>query len=87
MAWRDDVVEGLEAIGGQGALTDIYRSVANVRKRSGQELSKSWKAIIRRELEYNSSDTESYKGKRDLFYSVEGIGKGIWGLRSSSPKT
>jgi predicted restriction endonuclease len=40
-------------------------------------------AIVRRELEYNSSDSESYQGRYDLFYSVNGIGEGVWGLRES----
>jgi hypothetical protein len=44
-------------------------------------------AIVRRELEYNSSDSESYQGRHDLFYSVKGIGEGVWGLRETQVPT
>src|SRR5690606_26268428 len=33
------------------------------------------------ELEYNSSDSTNWNKKRDLFFSVHGIGRGVWGLR------
>lgn len=79
LSWRKVVEIALSNIGGEGSLMRIYDAVeANTTK----ELPPSWKAIVRRELEYNSSDSQSYKGRFDLFYSVEGIGSGIWGLRS-----
>ncbi|MBB3020424.1 hypothetical protein FHR70_003505 [Microvirga lupini] len=82
MAWRDDVQAALEAIGGQGALQVIYNAVEQIRRRNGGTLPPSWQAVVRRELEYNSSDSESYQGRFDLFYSVNGIGGGVWGLRA-----
>lgn len=45
-----------------------------------------WKSQIRKHIYLNSSDTDIFKGTvgddTDLFYSIEGKGKGIWGLRS-----
>ena len=82
MAWRDDVVLALEEVGGVAHLDEIYQSVEAVRRNSGVPLPVSWRAIVRRELEYNSSDSESYQQRHDLFYSVHGLGRGIWGLRS-----
>lgn len=76
--WRDDVVEALRRIGGTGHLSQIYEKIREVR--SGP-LPKNLRAIVRKELEYNSSDTDAFQNKRDLFYSVEGIGSGVWGLR------
>lgn len=78
MVWREDVETALKNIGGVGSLAQIYDSVEAVR---GGDLPHSFRAIVRRELEYNSSDSESFKGRFDLFYSVLGIGSGIWGLR------
>ncbi len=83
--WRDDVRQALEEIGGSGTLAEIYEAISHIRT----ELPESWQAIVRRELEHNSSDLESYKETHDLFFSVEGIGAGVWGLRdklSNSPE-
>ncbi|MFK5596358.1 HNH endonuclease [Methylobacterium sp. HMF5984] len=87
MAWRDDVQTALASIGGQAPLRKIYAAVASVREANGQQLPETWQAIIRRELEYNSSDSESHQKRFDIFYSVEGIGSGIWGLRSLEKHT
>ncbi len=76
--WRDDVEAALRSIGGQGTLSEIYEAVRSVRQGN---LPPSWQAIVRRELEYNSSDSDSHQKRFDLFYSVRGIGSGVWGLR------
>jgi hypothetical protein len=87
MPWRDDVVHAVTEIGGLGHLNQIYASVERIRRLAKEPLPNTWKAIVRRELEYNSSDSESYQRHDDLFYSAEGLGKGIWGLRSMLPET
>jgi hypothetical protein len=76
--WRHDVERALESIGGMGSLSDIYSAVSKIRQ---GPLPRSWQDIVRRELEHNSSDSESFQHRHDLFYSVEGLGQGIWGLR------
>lgn len=80
--WRDDVKAALDALGGEAHLHSIYQQVRKIRMREGRRLPPSTNDIIRRELEYNSSDSESYTGKFDWFRSVQGIGAGYWGLRS-----
>ncbi|MFK0163928.1 DUF3883 domain-containing protein [Rhizobium sp. NPDC090279] len=74
----------MESIGGQGSLSEIYEAVRANRQ---DTLPKSWEAIVRRELEYNSSDSESYKRRYNLFRSVNGIGSGVWALRANGPDT
>lgn len=76
--WRNEVIEAIREIGGQGTLSQIY---AAVQSRASRQLPPSWQAIVRRELEYNSADSQSHQKKHDLFYSVDGIGAGVWGLR------
>lgn len=76
--WRESVLDALEALGGLGTLSDIYREVERVR---GGNLPPTWQAIVRRELEYNSSDSRSHQRRFDLFRSVRGIGGGVWALR------
>lgn len=82
MLWWKSVEEALENLGGVAPLVLIYREVHKVRNAAGATTPKSLNAIVRKELEYNSSDTASWNGSRDLFFSVHGIGQGVWGLRS-----
>jgi predicted RNase H-like nuclease len=72
-------IEGGTHIGG--------RSYAQLRKIRPEPHPDSFEAIIRRELESHSSDSEAFSGKHDLFYSVDGIGGGTWGLRSALEST
>lgn len=83
--WLEDVVSALKKLGGIADYSNIYKEVKKIRP---QPLPDSWQAIIRREIETASSDSGAYGGKRDLFFSVEGLGGGIWGLReySNTPK-
>ena len=79
--WIEDTISALQKLGGVGNYKQIYDEVEKSRKR---DLPDSWKAIIRRTIETYSSDSEAFVGgvKKDLFYSVDGIGKGVWGLRN-----
>lgn len=76
--WREDLLEAVRDIGGIGPLAAIYEAV---RRRRKGKLPSTWQAIVRRELEYNSSDSASHQGRHDLFRSVHGIGGGVWALR------
>ena len=79
--WREVVYEALEAIGGSGSLDEIYRSVNKLFLEADESPPPTWTAIVRRELEYNSSNSESFKFRFDHFKSLRGIGKGFWGIR------
>ena len=79
--WRDDIVDALRRLGGEADLHEIYRKVTDIRQKEGRSLPPSVDAVIRRELENNSSDSESFTGHRNLFRSVNGIGGGRWALR------
>ncbi|HTF63578.1 MAG TPA: HNH endonuclease [Edaphobacter sp.] len=76
--WLEDVITGLSKLGGIASLGDIYTEAKKYRS----DLPKSFEAIIRRTVESNSSDSSVWNKKDDIFYSAEGIGKGVWGLRS-----
>lgn len=77
-SWREDLHSALASIGGHGTLAEIYDAVRKIRRDS---LPRTWRDVVRRELQYHSSDSGSYQHRHDLFYSVEGLGKGVWGLR------
>ncbi|RSL35302.1 hypothetical protein D7Z54_01685 [Salibacterium salarium] len=76
--WLDEIVDVLEVLGGQASLRDIYRRIED---RGIMNIHRTYQASIRRTIESYSSDCDAFYGKEDLFYSVEGKGKGIWGLR------
>jgi hypothetical protein len=82
--WRQDVRESLKNLGGSGHLKDIYEQVRIIRRSKGRSVPANLDAIVRRELEYNSSDAGAYQGKRDWFKSVDGIGSGVWALREEA---
>lgn len=78
MKQLDIIVLALKELGDVANYCDLYKryeQIAGIRLTDGQ------KAGIRKKIEDCSSDSKNYKGKEDLFYSVEGKGKGVWGLR------
>lgn len=78
MTYKEKIIEALNLLGGHAYLNDIYK----VFEKSSEDikLPKSYKAIIRATLERYSSDSMAFEGAEDLFYSVDGIGNGHWGL-------
>ncbi len=78
--WRDELVAILKELGGKASLAKIYDSVE---KRNRMDLSSpSWDSRVRDTLEVYSSDSAIFNRTEDIFYSVAGIRRGIWGLRS-----
>lgn len=80
--WIDDISIALKNLNGIGNYEQIYAEIQKIRP----NLSPDWHAVVRRTIQQNSSDTESWVKKRDLYYSVNGIGKGVWGLRDFYPE-
>lgn len=77
MTYKEAIIESLQQLNGHAYLKDIYIVFSTI---YDKELVSSWKAIIRDILESYSSDSSKFNGE-DLFYSVEGVGSGHWGLR------
>ena len=77
-SWEQDITQALENLGGVASYDDIYSEVSKLRS----DLPKTWKAVIRRRIQDLSSDSDGFKNGQDLFYSVNGLGAGIWGLRN-----
>jgi 5-methylcytosine-specific restriction endonuclease McrA len=75
--WKEDIISALTNLGGTGTYAEIYDAVKVLRA----DLPASWKAIIQRQIQDYSSDSAGYKNVADIFFSVEGLGQGVWGLR------
>lgn len=78
----ENVIKALEQLDGKGSYSQIYEAYEQI---TGQPLTDNKKAGIRRTIEINSADSTAFTGN-DIFYSVEGKGKGVWGLRSYQAK-
>ena len=79
MTYKGIIIEALEYFGGHAYYEDIYKyfEINHPEKLSNS----NWQASVRHIIETHSSDSSAFKGKHDLFYSVDGLGKGHWGLK------
>ena len=82
--WSEDIESALRNLGGVSTLSGIYAEVKKIRPTPHP---KALKATVRGAIERNSSDSEAYASGKDLFFSVQGLGAGVWGLRSHLEKT
>lgn len=79
--WLEDITNALRHLGGTAYYADLYHEIENCRE---SELPPTWRQIVRRTIQNHSSDSHAFSRNssgQDLFFTVEGIGKGIWGLR------
>ena len=74
--WRKSVVEVLRECNGESNLEEIYDKIEHLIP----DLNIDWKAGTRRTLETNSSDSEAWNGKHDLFENKH-KGSGKWNLK------
>ena len=80
--YKEDTIEALKNLGGAAHLSKIMNEVSKLREGN---LNASWQDTVREVLYENSQDSKYGRGKygsgENIFYSVEGKGKGVWGLR------
>lgn len=82
--WVEDITTALNNLSGIAPLSSIYAEVKRIRPLPHPV---AIEATIRGAIERNSADSQAHLGGKDLFFSVHGLGAGIWGLRSSIPLT
>lgn len=78
MTQLEALLQAMKNLGGKATYSQLYEEYESI---TGTVLTPGKKAGIRKNIEDHSSDSMNYKGKEDLFYSVDGIGNGTWGLR------
>ncbi len=76
-SWLEDVKQALLNIGGIAHYEAIYDEIARIRP---APLPGSWKKIVQRTIQDSAPESHGYKGT-PMFYSVDGLGSGVWGLR------
>lgn len=78
-SWRESIVDALRALGGEGHYQEIYAEVASRRP----VRPRTWQEVVRRTIQQSSSDSAAFIARNgDVFFSVDGIGRGRWGLRT-----
>lgn len=75
--WEEDIVTALTGLGGTATYEQIYDELASLRPRRPA----SWKNIVQRTIQNRSSDSNGFRNGSDLFFAVNGLGQGVWGLR------
>lgn len=78
----ETVAAALRSLGGQARPVEIADEIR--RLFPGPHTSNLLQSV-RARIQECSSDSHHWKKKRDLFYSVHGIGGGVWGLRDMDP--
>lgn len=73
------IIQALTNLWGKAHYSDLYDEFERI---SGRKVDRTMKASIQSVIQRHSSDSTQFSGKRDIFYSVNGIGNGTWGLRS-----
>ena len=79
-SWLSDIVQAYNQLGGIAKYSDVYALVKKVRLARGASWTMASEEAIRKEVEVNSPDSGNFMGRRRVFYSVKGLGKGVWGL-------
>ncbi|AJA09874.1 hypothetical protein SKP52_14960 [Sphingopyxis fribergensis] len=78
----ETVAAALRSLGGQARPVEI---ADEVRRLFPGSYTGNLLQSVRGRIQECSSDSHHWKKKRDLFYSVHGIGGGVWGLRDMDP--
>jgi hypothetical protein len=82
-SWDEDIIKAFENLGGSASYDSLYAEIERIRS----SLPNTWKSVVRRRIQDLSSDSAGFKDGKDLFFSVEGLGAGVWGLRSYLEET
>jgi predicted HNH restriction endonuclease len=78
--WKKDIIKALTNLGGTAQYEGLYDEVKRIRT---TPLPDSWKKIIQRTVQDHAGESDGFKNEK-LFYSVSGIGSGVWGLLPES---
>ena len=82
--WAEDICRALQNLGGVAPLSDIYNEVRKIRPLPHP---REFEATIRGAIERSSLDSSAYSSGKNLFFSLHGLGQGVWGLRSYVKQT
>ncbi|MDK2819424.1 MAG: HNH endonuclease [Mycoplasmataceae bacterium] len=79
--WLEIVYQALINLNGTAKYNSIYQEVLKIAPDKCAN-NQHWKSRVRATIQWSSSDSKYFKPiNKDLFISLDGIGKGSWGIR------
>jgi len=82
VTYQSEIIRALIGLEGQASLKEILSYINKRNVLPYIHTNPNWDRRVSAELQEHCSATKSYTGVKDIFYSVEGLGKGFWGLIS-----
>ena len=81
VSYLSEIITALKELGGTAHLSDINSKIEERGILPALKTNPTWKNTVRSEIQRHCKETQSYvEGNEVLFFSVNGIGKGVWGL-------
>lgn len=81
ITYLSEIISALKHYDGMASLKEINSYIAKKNVLPSIHTNPNWTRNVSAVIQRNCSQTKSYKGGADIFYSVYGLGEGFWGLR------
>ena len=79
--YLNEIIATLKQLGGEASLSEIYDAIQERDLLPSIKTNPTWRNTVRSEIQRHCKETKSYtEGNEELFYSVNGVNKGVWGL-------
>jgi len=82
ITWKDELIRGLKYFGGEAHRKELFIYIKNT---TTKPMPREFGQTLQATLEHFSKDSNNFHKnnhrKIDVFYSVNGIGSGVWGLK------
>ena len=79
ITWADDIYTGLQNLGGEAHLRDIYVEVRRIRLVAGRSVPQEFEATIRQALESHCQTSSNFRGVER--FEMVAKGSGLWRLK------
>ena len=81
ITYLSEIISTLKSLGGTASLSQIYAMIENRGLLPAIQTNPNWKNNVNAEIQKHCNQTRSYvEGNENLFYPVNGLGNGVWGL-------
>lgn len=86
ITYLSEIISALHDLGGMASLKEICSHIESKNILPNIHTNMNWQRNVSSVIQRHCSQTKSYAGGNDLFYSVFGLGQGFWGLVSEKSR-